>query len=378
MRLRIRRSLVLGCLAAGFLVYAVTITTLNLRHNRAMPDETRVALSSLENLSAASLPVQIIETPLVEPRRDGALERRDVHVEYAGRSFPPSRAVWVNTALPRIDPGRYLHRFRAGYLRFDADGPSREALFLIEVHQNFAEHGDEPRANLWLFPPEAPGDGSATTDAVRPARFAHAMRLSDARQDPQWRALFADAHARPVRAFPALAALLISMAASGSLLLGLWRDQPWAVIATTVTFVLPIVSAAPFLTAFGWAPIVAAVVLGFVVTTAMVCAVDQRLAPHLRASLRTGVARRLADAFLVPVVALLAGTALTVSFASVSVIPLQGLGSATPGEIFRQSLIVPAAGLLLGGTGTCLLLAVFHLILNWRNRSVGSDAVTEG
>ena len=252
----------LWCIGTLSLAYAVTVTTLNLAHIRAMPDVTRVLLPSLENLTAASLPVRIVERS-PEGRADNEpLERSDVHIEYGQTSFPPSRSVWINTSLPPSDRGRYLHRFRAGYLRSDADGTDIESLFLIEVHQSFGQEGDAPRANLWLFPPQQRVDGAAITDAVTEARFAHNILLSEARKDAMWRAVFADAHARIVRAFPALAAALIGIAAFGSLLFGLWRQQPWAVVATTVTFVLPIVSAAPFLTAFGWTPITAARLAG--------------------------------------------------------------------------------------------------------------------
>ncbi len=116
------------------------------------------------------------------------------------------------------------------------------------MQQNFRQHGDEARANLWLFPLQQQSDGASITDAVQEARFAHDVLLSEARNDPQWRAIFADSHARIVRAFPALAAFLISLAAFTSLQFNLWREQPWAVVATTLTFVVPVVSAAPFLT----------------------------------------------------------------------------------------------------------------------------------
>ena len=86
------------------------------------------------------------------------------------------------------------------------------------------------------------------------------------------------------------------------------------------------------------------------------------------------MAQQVVEALLIPGVALLVGTALVVSFASVSVIPWQGLGNAAPGEIFVESLIRPAVGLLLGGTGSWLLLALFHLILNWRNHSLDKPA----
>lgn len=358
------RRLLLSCVALLSIGYAAVITVQNVRHIRAMPDANRVVISSLQPLMAAAEPVRIVERSASVKVIDGSLERKDVHVEYGRQVFPASRAVWVNTALPPSDPGRYLQRFRAGYLRYDAH---IESLFLIEVHQDFGDHGDEPRANLWAFPMQQRSDGAAIFDAVAEAGFAHNIKISEARRDPHWRAVFADSHARLVRAFPALAAVLVGLAALGSLLITLWREQPWAVLATTITFVLPIVSAAPFLTAFGWMPIMAAVVLGFFITTAVVCAIDQRLMPHLQTNLRARAVRRSADAILVPVAALLVGTTLTVSFASVSVIPLQGLGSATPGEIFIQSLVAPATGLLLGGIGTCVLLAVFRLILNWRN-----------
>ncbi len=354
----------LGLLSLG---YAIVITFLNVTHIRAMPAETRVMLSSLQPLVAASEPVVIAETNIGSPDADSGLVKGDVSVAYGRQKFPASTGVWINPSLPHGDPGRYLHRMRAGVLRDKVSGADLESVFLVEVLQNFNQHGDEVLVNLWRFPFQQQSDGASITDAVSEARFAGRVSLDEAGNDPGWRAVFASSHARVVRAFPALAALLISLAAFGSLLFTLWREQPWAVTATTVTFALPIVSAAPFLTAFGWVPILAAVILGFIMTVALACAVEQRLVPVVRARFQTRVGRRLLEGGLVPGFALMAGTTLVVSLASVSVIPWQGLGSGSPGDIFVESLIRPAVGLLLGGTGGALLLTLFHLVLNWRN-----------
>ncbi len=371
---KLDRRYLLWTVALVALVCAGAITFLNIQHIRAMPKETRALLPMLQSLQAAGQAVKIVESQADDPEVAGALERRDVHVEYGRQVFPASQGVWINTAYPQANPGRYRHRMRAGLLRDDTSGTDLESLFLIEVHQNFRQHGDEARANVWMFPLQQQSDGASITDAVLEAQFVHDVRLSEARADPRWRAIFADSHTRIVRAIPALAGLLVSLAAFGSLLFHLWREQPWAVAATTLTFVLPIVSAAPFLTAFGWTPILAAVILGFIITVAIACAVEQRLVPTLRTRFRSRMAQQVVEALLIPGVALLVGTALVVSFASVSVIPWQGLGNAAPGEIFVESLIRPAVGLLLGGTGSWLLLALFHLILNWRNHSLDKPA----
>lgn len=99
------------------------------------------------------------------------------------------------------------------------------------------------------------------------------------------------------------------------------------------------------------------------------CAVEQCVLPVLREKIQTSIPKFMAEAILIPSVALILGTSLVVSFASVSVIEWQGLGSASPGEIFTESLIQPAIGLLLGGVGSSLILALFYLLLGIRNRA---------
>ncbi len=373
------RTRVLTGLALASFGYAAVITFLNVQHNRAMPSEKRVLLESLDDLAYS---VAVIESmaagSTVQSNLGESLQRRDVRVLYGDRAFPVSRNVWVNTGLPKNDPDRYLHRFRVGQLSFEeqvnSNGEPLRRSFLIEVHQNFSEQGDQPRANLWLFP------SLDTTDAAfnRPEAvdYAHNILIEKALLDPKWRALFSDNHTRLVRAFPALAAFLIGLAALGSLILKLWQEQSWAVSATTATFVLPIVSAAPFLTAFGWVPVIAAAVLGFIITVGIACAVEQRALPVLRDRVKASTPRNIAEAILISSVALIVGTSLVVSFASVSVIEWQGLGSASPGEIFMESLIRPAIGLLLGGVSSSLILALFYLLLGLRNRARTKSALS--
>lgn len=395
------RTASLVALAAVTLVYAAAITFGNLRHIRQMPPAEREPLASLSELpgqvrilerafsntlSEPGLPATAspAESPSGSPRpstladahHSSGLGRADVHVEINQQAFPASSQVWVQADESRATRARYLNRFRAGLLRYGEGTPeSAESelwMYLVELHQDFAESGDEPRANLWRFPVEMTAAGAFSVPQEAGVRFAGNIKVSEA-MAADWRALFADSYRRLVRAFPALAALIMGLAALGSLLFQLWRTQPWAVAATTVTFVLPLVSAAPFLAAFGWMPLVAAVVLGFIITTAIVCAIEQRLLPGVQERLRQSMFGRAVEALAIPLAALLVGTTLVTSLASVSVIEWQGLGSASPGDIFMTSLVRPAIGLLLGGLGGCLLLAGFYAVLQWRLRRLSAD-----
>lgn len=340
-----------------------------------MPDASRTALDSL-----GSLPDQVVileggsepspqSRDTKNPESKNNLAKRDVSVQIGPERYPTSEAVWVNTSRPVAETGRYLERFRIGLVTYPEGEPvSALWMYLVEVHQDFGRSGNEPRANFWMFPVSENETGEFSLQAIESVRFAPNRLLDEALADSQWRVVFAQSYARLVRAVPALAALLIGCAALGSLLFALWRSQPWAVAATTVTFVLPILSAAPFLTSFGWMPIVAAVLLGYILTVAIACAIEQRLVPVLREKLEARPLQRILEALLIPAVALIFGTSLVISFASVSVIEWQGLGSASPGELFMASLIRPAIGLLVGGFGSCLILAVFHWLLSWRRR----------
>ncbi len=356
--------------------YAAAITVLNLQHIAAMPVETREPVDSLDDIvPSLSIVEHAVQSSETRESSNKGLERRDIRVLYGDRAFAKSENVWVNTRLARNDSDRYLRRFRAGVLNFedqvDSHGVATGRAFLMEVHQDFREQGDKPRVNLWLFPAQdSPDIAFEFPNAVD---YAHNLQIDDALVDPAWRALFADNHARLVRAFPALAACLIGLAALGSLIFVLWREQPWAVTATTVTFVLPVVSAAPFLTAFGWLPLIAPIVLGFVITMGIVCAVEQRVLPRVREKLRTSLLRDVVSALLIPATALIVGTTLVVSFTSVSVIEWQGLGRASPGDIFMESLIRPAIGLLAGGTGSSVILAAGYLLLQLRFRARSED-----
>lgn len=358
------RTGVLTACAVSALVYALYITAGNLAHIRAMPTAEREPLMNLP------LPdqVRIVESVSNDSSATGDtlphdenLVRRDIHVRIGQINYPMTPQAWVRLDRPQDDRLRYLSRFRAGLLR---DGAELR-MYLIEVPQAFADSGDQTRLNLWQFEVTRNADEVLVTSDQTPT-FAPNITLTEAQSSETWRPVFAHSYRRLVRAFPALAAFVVALAAIGSLVFALWRSQPWAVAATTVTFVLPMVSAAPFLTAFGWLPLVAAVTLGFVLTTAIVCAIEQRALSSVLGSIRTTWLTRVVEALAIPLAALLVGTTLVTSLASVSVIEWQGLGSASPGEIFMASLIRPAIGLLAGGMGVCLVLALFYGLLRFR------------
>ncbi|MEM7083119.1 MAG: hypothetical protein AAF465_10325 [Pseudomonadota bacterium] len=368
------RGPLLGLLALISFAYAGAVTVGNIRYAQQKPEAERTEYDDLALPAGLAITAQrdgkILDYIAVSPPADRVVNepmRADVSVTVFGSELARFPAAWVNVHVPAKDRARYVQRFRTGMLEY-ADTRSTQ-FYLLDVPPDFGIDGDSPRASLWLLPlKEAVGDqapSALAADAVERGRAYIDRPLSSLRDDPHARAVFASNYAQPVRAFPALAALLVGLAALGSRLFMLWQRHPWPVVASTVSFVLPIVSAAPFLTAAGWSPIVAAVVLGFVMTTAAVCAIEQRvLVPLSPVSRRV---HRLVRAFAVPFAVLVIGTGLVVSFASVSVVPWQGLGGADPGAIFVASLVRPAVALLLGGTGTAVLLALFFIVLNARN-----------